>query len=404
MKEWFFIVLLMVPIVSASTADFYVMNVSPDKVYPGEIVTVNITIKNLGTDYAAYLRASFDPDGTSPFTALSSPKKFLGKAAGAVESMEYFGVVRQSDELILQYQVKVKDNAAIGAYQIPIVLNWEDARKEEKSQIIYVGVIVEGEPNLVIAGVNTSPERVYPDQEFSLVLGVENIGDEDAKAVEARLVMPEEFSGEGSGYIGTLEKDKKVSLSFDLKASKKAESRAYDFTLILIYYNEEGVLKKVERPFQIFVSSYGDVDLEIAGISTSPSKIYPGTDFTLSVQLENIGTQDAKSVMATISNTEGFVGEFSSFIGKIEVDDVSSGIFDLRATKSVAPGDHTFKMKIVYTDEKGDEFYDTKTFSIYVDEPPRKKVYYIAVPLIILALILVVVWRYKKAASQVIEG
>jgi hypothetical protein len=172
--------------------------------------------------------------------------------------------------------------------------------------------------------------------------------------------------------------------------------------LSMNYTDEEGTPGAAEMPFKAYVSESGDIDLEIAGISTSPTKIYPGTDFTLSIQLENIGTQDAKSVMATISNSEGFVGEFSSFIGKIEQDDVSSGIFDLTATPTVTPGDHQFKINILFTDEKGDEFQETKTFNVYVDEQPGGSLTGKLVAVLIVAAIAVVIWRRRKAA-QIIE-
>ncbi len=130
-----------------------------------------------------------------------------------------------------------------------------------------------------------------------------------------------------------------------------------------------------------------------------PAKIYPGTDFTLSIQLENIGTQDAKSVMATISNSEGFTGEFSSFIGKIEEDDVSSGIFDLTATPAIATGDHEFNMEIVYTDERGQVSSETKTFNVYIDEQGNGSLAGKLALVLIVGAAALVIWRRRNAAQ-----
>lgn len=393
---------LIPPVSAAGAADFYVVDIAPNKVAPGETTQLNITLKNLGMDFGAYMRTVLDPDDTSPINALDTSKKYLGRVGEAGESPEYFGVVLQSESATVQYQIKVDDNATTGAYNIPLNLIWEDGRSVQQTQTVYLGIAVVGKPHLIISGINSTPERVYSDTEFTLDIDIENIGTEKAKSVEAALTLPEGITGEDLAYLGTIKRDATAKASYTMKVGKATKTGAYGFTLSMSYTDEKGTPGTAEMPFKVYVSESGDIDLEIAGVSTSPAKIYPSTDFTLSIQLENIGTQDAKSVMATISNSEGFVGEFSSFIGKIEQDDVSSGIFDLTATPTVTPGDHQFKIDILFTDEKGDEFQETKTFNVYVDERPGGSLTYKLVAVLIVAAIAVVIWRRRKAA-QIVE-
>jgi hypothetical protein len=392
-----FVVLMTLPSLYAVGADFYVTDITPTRLSPGETTLLNITLKNLGSDYGVYLRSELDPSDVSPITAVGSPKKYLS-IARAAEGTEYFGIVVQREEVRIQYEVRVDEDAALGAYNVPLTLTWEDERRDTQTQTLYLGIEIVGEPKLAISGVNLSPSRVYPDSDFTLSLLLENIGDDKARAVECDLVMPPVFSGEDEAFLGTIARDSKATASYALRASKEAENRAYTFKA-RIAYQDGGGPKEVEEEFTVFVSTRGDIDLEIAGISTSPAKIYPGTDFTLSVQLENIGTQDAKSVMATISNSEGFVGEFSSFIGKIEVDDVSSGIFDLTATPSVTPGDHPFTMEVVFTDEKGEEFTDTKTFTVFVDEPRKRSPAGTIALVLAVVIVAAIIWRRRRAAQ-----
>jgi hypothetical protein len=401
-KVLLLLTLLLIPSVSAAGADFYVTEITPTEVAPGETTTLDITLKNLGRDFGVYISATLDPSDASPINALDSSKKYLSRAEAAKESGEYFGIVRQSESIPVQYRIKVDDNATTGAHNIPLNLAWENELGAQLTQTIYIGIEVNGEPNLIISGINSTPERVYPDTEFTLDINIENTGTEKAKSVEAALTLPDGITGEDLAYLGTINRDAKAKASYTLKATKASESGAYGFVLSINYTDEQGTSGKVERPFTVFISERGDIDLEIAGISTSPAKLYPGTDFTLSVQLENIGTQDAKSVMATVSNSEGFVGEFSSFVGKIESDDVSSGIFDLTATQMATPGDHKFEMKIVFTDEKGEAFSETKTFNVYVDAPAKRSAAGTMVILLIVAAVVVVLWRRRKAA-QIVE-
>ncbi len=401
-KVLFLLTLLLIPSVSAAGADFYVTEITPTEVAPGETATLDITLKNLGRDFGVYLSATLDPGDTSPIDALDSSKKYLSRAEAAQSSGEYFGVVQQLESIPVQYRIKVDDNATTGAHNIPLTLAWENELGVQLTQTIYLGIEVRGEPHLIISGINYTPERVYPDTEFTLDVNIENTGTEKAKSVEAALTLPDRITGEDQAYLGTINRNAKAKASYTLKATKAAKSGAYDFVLSMNYEDEQGATGKVERPFTVFVSERGDVDLEIAGISTSPAKIHPGTDFTLSIQLENIGTQDAKSVMASVSNSEGFVGEFSSFVGKIESDDVSSGIFDLTATPMATPGDHKFEMKIDFTDEKGEAFSETKTFNVYVDEPAKRSTTGTIVGLLVVVVVVVVLWRRRKAA-QIVE-
>lgn len=395
MKPWILLSLLLVPTVSAVGADFYVMDVSPKELSPGETGILNITLKNLGSDFAAYLRATLDPQDVSPIDAIDSAKKYLSRAEAAKESEEYFGIVRQREELNLQYRIKVDDNAALGAYSVPLMLVWEDELRKENTQTVYLGITVKGEPDLIIAGINTTPSRIYSDSEFTLTLKLENIGKAKARSVETKLVLPEEISGEHTAFLGTIERDGTSTAAYDLKVAKQAPSKAYELALLLSYIDMEGAQRQVEKPFELYVSQRGEVNLEIAGVSTSPSKIYPGDDFTLSVQLENIGTQDAKSVKAELLPLEEFVGEYSSFIGKIEEDDVSSGIFDMRVAKKAKPGSYDFVMKVTYTDVMGTEFVEEKHFSIFVDRAPRKYSRYLAALGVVILLLAVYLWRRR---------
>ncbi len=399
MKRILLMLLLLVPSVSAAGADFYVTDIAPTKVYPGETTQLNITLKNLGTNFAAYLRAVLDPDDTSPLDALDSSKKYLSRAEVAEDSGEYFGAVRQLQDISVKYLIKVDVNATTISHNVPLNLIWNDEYGVEQTQTIYLGIVVIGEPNLIIAGTNTTPERIYANTEFTLHIDLENTGTAKAKSVEASLTLPEGITGEDIAYLGTIKRDTTARASYVMKVGKTAKSGAYDLTLNTSYVNEESTPGSVEKPFKIYVSESGDIDLEIAGVSTSPAKIYPGTDFTLSIQLENIGTQDAKSVMAAISNSEGFTGEFSSFIGKIEEDDVSSGIFDLTATPAIAAGDHEFNLEIIYTDERGQESSEIKTFNVYIDEPGNGSLAGKLAFVLILGAVALVIWRRRKAAQ-----
>lgn len=392
------LLLLTIPGIYALGADFYVVEVTPTSVTPDETTLLNITLKNLGDDPAAFLRAILDPSDTSPINAVGSAKKYLSTADKAVRSTEYFGVVSQGTEIILQYPIHVDENATPKTYGVPLKLIWQNTSLAETSQTIEVGITIVGEPVLVIAGVDTLPSRVYADSEFNLSVKVENIGKDKAEAVTLTLGLPKEFTGEKTGFLGTIKRDSTGTKTFNLKADKNAASKAYDFTLAITYQNVKGARKTIDTGFDVYVGERGDIDVEIAGVTTSPPKIYPGEDFSLSVQLENIGKQDAKSVRAEIQPMKDVIGERISFIGSLKEDDLSTAIFEMGVAKDAKPGSYELKMMVFYTDEKGIEYSEEKYFGLLVSEKPRNRLRDLGAGAVVaLVLIGAYIWKRNKA-------
>lgn len=374
-------------------ADFYVVDVAPQNVYPGEDVTMNITLKNLGESDASYLNVAFDPYDTSPISAVGVVKIALGKVEGGLMSQQYFGVIHQGDILEPGYSVHVDENASTGTYYVPLYLTWVNRARASVNQTLYTGINVVGTPNLVISSISTAPSKIYADSDFNISIKIENIGTYKARAVAAKLSFPPEFSGENTSFLGTISRDASSTTTYSMRISKTADVKNYPFRLTLNYIDENEEKKSVDADFEVYVGARGEINIEIGGVSTSPARIYPGTDFTLSVQLENIGKQDAKSVKAEIEPIPELTGEYSSFVGKIEIDDVSSGIFDLTVAKNAKPGLYNLKMLVTHTDEAGKEYTKIKNLPIYIDSPTRS---YGVISLIVFVLLAgggVYLWR-----------
>ncbi len=359
------------PVVSAVGADFYVIEISPKEVTPDQAALLNITLKNLGSEYAANLRAILDPEDKSPITAIGVMKKPLSRAEAPLMTSQYFGIVTQLSEIVLQYEIHVDENASSGTYYVPLRLVWEDSVRAEKNQTLDLGITVLGTPRLMISGVAISPSKIYADSDFNLSLKIENIGTYKARAIEARLIYPKEFSGERTTFLGTLDRNSESTATYSLKVLKEAQSRTYDFVLQISHLDESSVRKIIEKNFEVYVSERGEIDLEIAGVTTSPTKLHPGKDFTLSMQVENVGKQDAKAVNVQLAAMKEFTGERTSFLGSLKQDDTSTAIFDLTVAKDAEPRSYDIEMQISYLDELGREHSEKKRFSLAVAEAPR---------------------------------
>ncbi|MFQ6136705.1 MAG: COG1361 S-layer family protein, partial [Candidatus Hydrothermarchaeales archaeon] len=359
------------------------ISTAPTKIYPNTDFTLSITLENTG-----------DQNAKSVKVDLELPAVFSG------ETTAFLGTLTKDGSSTPSFDLKAsKETKAGETYNVVMKIRYEDETgvEHQAERTFDVFVLERGAIKLDISGVSTSPSKIYSDTDFTLSTTLENSGDQDAKSVSLNLVLPEGFTGETTAFLGTIKEDTSSTASFDLKTSKETKAgEAYIVAMKIGYEDENGMEHSGEKTFDIFVNKRGSITLEIAGVSTSPTKVYPGSDFTLSIQLENTGTQDAKSVKAEISPPEQFIGERLSFIGEIEQDDVSSGIFDLRISKKTKPGSYDIPMKIVYSDEVGTEYTKEKYFGIFVDKKPRRS---LVIPIIVGAIISIAVvyfWRRRR--------
>ncbi len=363
------------PMVSAaSKVDFYVTDIEPETLRPGETATLNVTLKNLGVDYALYVRAILDPNSTSPLSAIGPTKSYLIARAGEARgSEEFFGAVQQSDELVLQYPILVDDDAKFGVHNVPLKLVWRNPLLELEEETLYLGIRIVGEADLVIAKVNATPSRIFADKEFSLNIAIENRGKEDAESTRVKIILPPGFTGETDAFMGKIAKGGTSTATFNLKAEKKAPSGNHVFGMVLSYL-EKGVQKQAPRDFQVFVQEYGDINLAITDVATDPAKVYPDSDFVLSMGLENIGNGDAKSVEVLLALPGEFSGKYSSFLGTIEKGKKSKATFELKASKDAKPVAYNTGAKIRYIDERGLAHEIEKNFQVFVHERGEVKI------------------------------
>jgi hypothetical protein len=131
-------------------------------------------------------------------------------------------------------------------------------------------------------------------------------------------------------------------------------------------------------------------------------EIYEGDLFSLSLQLENIGTGDAKSVKAEIISNN-VTGMKESYIGTIDVEDTGTAIFDLR---DYNPGKRELTLKVTYEDEYGNPQDDLTVSTTYVikEIPPDYSGYFIAVfVVIVIAYLIYRRWKKKKELEQLVS-
>jgi len=109
-----------------------------------------------------------------------------------------------------------------------------------------------------------------------------------------------------------------------------------------------------------------------------------GDNFSFSIQLDNEGKESVKKLIIEIMPGDSLAGSVKSYVGSIDADDSSAGLFDLMVKPDATVGDHSIGIKISYEDEMGKLQSIEDSFTVSTKAMPE------ASPLIPYVLVIVV--------------
>ena len=214
-----------------------------------------------------------------------------------------------------------------------------------------------------------------------LVAGTETPSD----LVEMPFVPVEDFIQ----YVDVLRPGGEKTIEFILQASSTAEPRSYAVPISILYYDtatgEELVTNDV-----VGIKLAGEPRFEIAGKNTDPSPLHEGDDYTLEVQIQNIGTAEAKSVRAHLDNG-------TSFLGSMIPGDVGIAMFELEADDQ-----DSHILTVEYLNEEGEWIPTVKDIQLNIRPKEQLNIYYYVVPIAIGVLIgiIVIFWRRRGRRTE----
>ncbi|WP_456475006.1 COG1361 S-layer family protein [Candidatus Pyrohabitans sp.] len=354
--------MLAVPAVAGIEADFYAVSIAPTQVEPGETAILNITLKNLAPTYAVYLKASLDPDDTSPVDAIGALRVWLNRVESAQESPRYFGVVLRGDEVTLSYPIHVKLNTPEGVYKTPLKLVWQNNLMEEKTQTILLGILVKGGISLGVASVDTDPAKIRSgDDNVKIVVKVHNSGEAVAKNVRARLITDGPFkpsySNKNLAYLGRLDAGTEQTATFYLDVEETARPGNYVLPLLLSYEDLRNNRFEVQEEVNIIVEPKPYFD--VVGTKLVPELPKPGERALLYLDIKNIGHENGESVDVRVVREAGQPFSFdirSDFIGTLKPGETGTAALEFDIDKDAIPKEYLLRLIVRATGdtEKGD--------------------------------------------------
>ncbi len=178
----------------------------PEEIRPGDDFTLSLKLTNRGETAAHDI---FVELGEVQAIYSNDPSNYYIERLDPEKSRE------------IQLLFKSGKDTPTGTIVIPIDITYEGLSSEVKKQSETAGIEVVGEAELSISNVKTEPSNIKEGDYFTLLVRIENTGDEDANSVKINLVSP--FEGTKTAFVGKIEPDDDAPATFSLRANKAGE-------------------------------------------------------------------------------------------------------------------------------------------------------------------------------------
>lgn len=369
------LILTLIPTASAywvsediQQVDFYLVNVSPQIIEPGQSTLLNITVKNMAPAIAVDMNATLDPYDISPIDPIGIRKRHVGGAGAAIENNAFMGVI-QNENITISIPVYVNQSTPEGVYQVPLMLYWEDKIRVHWSQTLNMGIQIKGSPMVKVAKVSTTPVEFRPDTEKNkVIIKVENAGKTIAKSVKinANIDKPfsEAYSGSSSDFISQILPDESHDFIIALDIDKGANPGEYSLPLNVTYRAHDNEYN-IDNDVKINIDD--KADFSIQSINSSPQMIYPGDDFVINILIKNVGQEKAENVKAVINTKSYFTGVKTDYLGEIKVGETKVATFDLTADRDTIIDNYENDLKLIWNDGD-DRLEEITSFGITISK------------------------------------
>lgn len=242
-KKYYFILMLAIFLVGLGSAleesqcvDFSISSISPSSVEIGESFTVGIEIENCGVDIPELVK----------FELIDISSQMLVKEPLSIDvgTLTYSNSKRS-----LIYHMETTNEAIPGEYTFKVKLIYGDNLEIEKEGE-FVVTVTGGNAELNIASVKTNPLIPKVNEEISLAIRLENIGDSEAKSIKLELIDAP-FMGTTQSFLGSLEEDEDGSSIFTLITEKSGK---LNYQLRITYVDDYGE-HSFTKDLEIFIQS-----------------------------------------------------------------------------------------------------------------------------------------------------
>jgi len=376
---------------SSDTLNILLLNQDPDPAEPGKYVELRwkVTKNTVGI----LDKAVFELKPEYPFS--------LDASETAVKEIKSIGPTGTDDYYILYYKVFVDPEAIEDDYDLELAVSINSVITYKTSTIRVADSEI---PELVTGMIRTEPSKLMPDSaDNKLNVELLNVGEDDAELVVATLSLPKGFENTYSyssiSSLGTIAGGASKTATFYIDVDDDVVAGSYP-ALLTLNYREEGDTALISQELPIKLEVKNKPMFKVTNVSFEPAIIYAGDKVTMKVSLINVGSKDAESISlrAFKESSQPFdFEEKSDFIGKLAAGQEGTAVIVFTVEDDAASKEYLMDVEVrsIYN---GDVFtqQDTVGVDIFAKKSGFLSKYWLAVVLVIAAIILVVYFTVKK--------
>ena len=191
---------------------------------------------------------------------------------------------------------------------------------------------------------------VTPGNETTVTVSVTNQGASAADDIAIRVLeeMPSIAPSRTSAFhFSRLGPEESGLLNVSFITDRSLVTGVTEIPLQITYNTVDGAT--ITQTEGLSLDVLGHAEISIASLKTDPVRVDTKNPFDLTIRLENTGTGDARSTMATI---DLFIsGTKEAFIGKIKPGNDAPAVFSLDAPKEA--GNLNYTLTVTYDDDLG---------------------------------------------------
>ncbi len=339
---------------------------------PGHVLLVSVDIFNGGSRPAENALISFPGGVLVP----------VGETGHYVKHIPINGKVN------VQQRFFVPKHLSAGTYQIPVNMEGNDFEGKHYTYQGTVTVVVAqgpqpGQPHVIVNRGYTEPKEIPPGGTFTLYLVLENAGEARAQDVTVA-VKPGNFivpGAEGNRrVVGDLDAGQVITTGLTLSLRQDVDPGQYSLDIALEYRDKEGHPQSTQEQvgFTVKGRRVSPPHLLITASRFQPDIPAPGDVVTLTLDLLNIGGEDAQRVLVSLGGGDNKALAFMAlldtgnvrYIAAVPAGGTAQVVQRLFLAGNMEPGVYNVPIRLVYEDKKGTQVEDAQLISLRVRRRP----------------------------------
>jgi hypothetical protein len=288
---------------------------------------------------------------------------------------------------VVTQRMRVPSSLASGSYNLQVDLSandWEGNHYEYPETIaVEVAGVGRGRPQVVIEEAHTEPATLGPGDAFSLTLCLANRGSRTATQVVAGADSPDLAVPAGGSNVVAVDRiviGQRVTTTLPMVLGEISQAGRRNLAIALEYgdYNGGAYADQQSVGLEVRTTLADRPQLIIEAYHTSPDSLAPGSAFTLTLVLHNVGGGDAERLVLTLGGeAERELGPFAplgssnvKFVPSLAAGTALQVAQRLMVDGSAESGSFSLPVALAFDDARGTRHTDSQLISLLVRERP----------------------------------